>query len=264
MKIVIIGYGFVGKTVHAAFNIAYKRKKILIIPIDKKNKNELNLHLDSNFIFICLPTDLKKNKLDTSLIKNYLNFLNKSKYKGVIIIKSTLNVGDTDSFINKYKNLSNKIVFVPEFLRERLALKDFLSKNQIIPIGTNSKHYFKKIKSLHTVFTKNIIFMKPKEAELLKLFSNSYNANRIVFANAFYEVCKSAGSNYNKILQTYLLRKNSSGNYLNCNEDLRGYGGKCLPKDIASINFTARIKTNIKFFKNIIDENKKFKTTIIK
>lgn len=106
--------------------------------------------------------------------------------------------------------------------------------------------------------------MKPKEAELLKLFSNSYNANRIVFANAFYEVCKSVGSNYNKILQTYLLRKNSSGNYLNCNEDLRGYGGKCLPKDIASINFTAKIKTNIKFFKNIIDENKKFKTTIIK
>ena len=264
MKIVIIGFGFVGKTIYKAFNKAYKNKKYLLIPIDKKNVNDLSLNLDCDFVFICLPTNLQKNKLDINLIKSYLNFLNKKNYKGIIIIKSTLNVGDTDRFIIKYKNLGNKIVFVPEFLRERMALKDFLSKNQILPIGTNSKHYFKKISILHSVFTDNIVLMKPKDAELLKLFSNAYNANRIVFANSFYEVCKSTGSNYNKILKTYLLRKNSSGNYLNCNENLRGYGGKCLPKDIASINHTAKAKTNIKFFENIITENKKFKTTIIK
>lgn len=256
----IIGNGFVGGTIYKAF-----KKNNIIKVIDLLNKKEVDQTLSSELIFICLPTNLIKKKLDTSLIEGYLAYYNKKKFKGIIAIKSTLNIGDTKRFIKKYKNLNNKICFVPEFLRERCALKDFKSKNNILVVGTNSKITFQKIINVHNEYQFKTSKVSPNEAELLKLFSNAYNANRIVFANSFFEICKYFDSDYDKILKTYLLRNNSSGNYLQCNENLRGYSGKCLPKDIQSLQSSIeKSKIKINFFQSIINENNKFKKTILK
>ena len=107
--------------------------------------------------------------------------------------------------------------------------------------------------------------MRPQEAELAKLFSNSYNALRLIFANSFYELCLSANLNYEKVLNSYLLRGLSSDNYLSCNKNLRGFGGKCLPKDLRCINqFIKNRKKKIHFFNDILRQKSKFKISIKK
>ena len=97
------------------------------------------------------------------------------------------------------------------------------------------------------------------------MFSNAYNATRIVFANSFFEVCKKLKIDYSNILKEYLKRSMSTGKYLECDDNLRGFGGKCLPKDLAALDFVAQKRSSkIKFFKDVIKQNNNFKVTIKK
>lgn len=259
MNIGIIGMGVVGSVLFKAF----KRSKNKCIGIDLKNQNQKLELLKQDIIYICLPTNLKGSKLEIKFIEKYLFFLNQKKYKGTIAIKSTLNPGDTDIFQKKYKFLKRRICFVPEFLRERVAYLDFIKNHDLLLIGSTDKNSIKKIIKNHSKFPKKMRVVKPIEAELIKLFSNSYNAARVVFANSFYDVCKSLRVDYHNILSSYLMMGKSSGNYLKCSTNLRGFGGKCLPKDLATLSHTANKKTkNVKFFNNILKQNNKFKTTI--
>jgi len=259
MKIGIIGLGALGKTLERAFKkIGHK-----CFGIDIHNIEELNKLILSEVIFICLPTNLKKNKLDINLIEYYLNKLVKFKYKGIIAIKSTLNIGDINFLKKKFKSVKKQIIYVPEFLRERFSFHDFTKNHDLLLIGGN-KVLAKKIIKLHGNYPKKIKIVKPIEAEIVKLFSNCYNSNRIVFANSFFEICQKLNLNYNKILNTYLLRNKTTSEYLNCSKNLRGFGGKCLPKDLTTLNTFAKKNTKIKFFDYLLKENNKYKTTIIK
>ena len=94
MNIGIIGMGVVGSVLFKAF----KRSKNKCLGIDLKNQNQKLDLLKQDIIYICLPTNLKRNKLETKFIEKYLLFLNKNKYKGTIAVKSTLNPGDIDAF----------------------------------------------------------------------------------------------------------------------------------------------------------------------
>ena len=261
MNIGIIGMGVVGSVLFKVFS-SLKNKCLCI---DLKNQNQIPELLKQDIIYICLPTNLKGKRLDTKSIEKYLLFLDKKKYKGTIAIKSTLNLGDTKKFKKKFRFIKKKICFVPEFLRERVAYLDFTKNHDLLLIGSSDKNSIKKIIKNHSKYPKRTQVVKPVEAELIKIFSNSYNASRVVFANSFYEVCKSLKVDYQKVLSSYLLMGKSTGNYLNCTSQLRGFGGKCLPKDLATLNFFSSKKTKkVKFFNYIIMQNKKFKTTIKK
>jgi UDPglucose 6-dehydrogenase len=261
MKIGIIGLGVVGKTIFKAF----KKLNHECYGIDKNNTNDLSKITNYDIIYICLPTNYSKKGLNVKLIENYLNKLDKLKFNKIIAIKSTLNPGDTERFIKKYKNLKNRICFVPEFLRERCSYKDFTKNHDLLLIGSENKKINKMIIKNHGIYPRQISIVKSKEAELIKLYSNAYNANRIVFANSFFEFCNKINVDYEIILKNYLKRKMSTGKYLDCSKKLRGFGGKCLPKDLSSLNFFVKQKTNkINFFQNIIDQNKKFKLTVKK
>ena len=124
----------------------------------------------------------------------------------------------------------------------------FLKNQDLLVIGSNDSQSIKKIVLNHGYFPKKAVILKPQEAELVKLFSNSYNALRVTLQIHSMNYV-STNSNYQKILNSYLLRGLSSGNYLSCNKNLRGFGGKCLPKDLKCINqFMKSRKKNIHFF----------------
>ena len=261
MKIGIIGMGVVGKTLHKAF----KNLKHFCYGLDKHNKGELKELILCEIIYICLPTNYSNQGLNTNLVELYLKKLNNLKFNGIVAIKSTLNPGDTERFIKKFRFLKNNICFVPEFLRERYSYKDFTKNHDLLLIGSNNRKINKKIIKSHGNYPKEISIVNTKEAELIKIYSNAYNAARIVFANSFFELCDKINVNYSVILKSYLKRKMSTGKYLDCSKDLRGFGGKCLPKDLSALNYLVRQKSKkVHFFKNIIDQNNEFKITIKK
>jgi UDPglucose 6-dehydrogenase len=261
MKIGIIGMGVVGKTLYKAF----KNLKHLCYGLDKHNSDTLTKLILCDIIYICLPTNHSIKGLETGVVESYLKKLNNLKFKGIVAIKSTLNPGDTEKFIKRFSFLKKNICFVPEFLRERCSYKDFTKNHDLLLIGSENKNINKKIIRNHGKYPKKISIVSTKEAELIKLYSNAYNAARIVFANSFFEICDKTNVDYSVVLKNYLKREMSTGKYLACNKKLRGFGGKCLPKDLHALNFLVMKKTkNIHFFKDILSQNNKFKITIKK
>ena len=87
---------------------------------------------------------------------------------------------------------------------------------------------------------------------------NNYSAMKVVFANHYYDICKKYGADYDVLLESFGQARNSQS-YMEVNENLRAYGGKCLPKDM---DFSIDIFKNCKLFQAIKDDNCKWKTTI--
>jgi UDP-glucose 6-dehydrogenase len=115
------------------------------------------------------------------------------------------------------------------------------------------------IRRAHGNLPKNFVMMTPTEAELAKYFVNCFNAYRVNFANAFYDVCGSLGANYSTIKDAVTKRSGIAPDYLTANEQTRGFGGACLPKDTeAFAMFVADLKLPSTLFKDIVVENNLF------
>jgi UDP-glucose 6-dehydrogenase len=149
---------------------------------------------------------------------------------------------------------------VPEFLRDQHAKSDFKYAQEILIVGTNDLEIYTKICDLYRVFVENSVQMSPVESEMLKYFINTFNGLRVTFANVFYDSCCAVGADYSKILNA-ATKKSVIGHdhYLKCNNSLRGYQGKCLPKDIEAFStFLNKIDCQNNIFPSIINDNKKY------
>ncbi len=152
---------------------------------------------------------------------------------------------------------------MPEFLKERYATEDFIKNHNLLVVGCYDTDVFNTVVKSHGYFPKHIKMMTPSEAEILKYYSNVYNALRVVFANLMYEVCNVSGADYDKIKETFMLRGTSSGNYLDCSENLRGFGGMCLPKDTKALNaFLKKHNIDFSLLDSVLEDNAKVKSTI--
>ena len=258
MKVGIIGIGAVGSAVKHGF----EKLGHEVLIHDIKYNTSIDEVLDSEVAFICVPTPSANNGMcDISIVDNVICELDDSNYNGVIAIKSTIIPGTTRSLIKKYPNL--KICFVPEFLRERCAEIDFIENHDICIVGTQNDEFYEVIKTSHGKFPKKFLKVTETEAELVKYFNNVYNSTLITFANNFYEICKSLDVDYDNVKTAACNRVHINDVYLDCNENLRGFGGVCLPKDtaaLAALGEELGLKDN--FFNNILDQNKKYKTTV--
>ena len=260
MKIGVVGYGVVGSAVGESL----KEIGHDVIPHDITMDTKLSDVLSTEVCFLCVPTPKnEKGECDISIVTSVIEELSNENYKGIICIKSTVVPGTTKDLIGLYPNCS--ISFVPEFLRERCAKKDFQENHDLCVIGTDSKDDFEKIKSLHGDYPKKVTMVSPTEAELCKYFNNIYNATLVVFANSFYEVCKSLSADYSKVKNTMVQRDHIGDFYISCNEELRGFGGMCLPKDTSAIASLCKDKNiDVDFFSNLLSENQKYEVTVFK
>lgn len=260
MKIGIIGLGAVGGTI----KLGFEELGHDVYSFDIKDNSTINDVLDTQVCYICVPTpQINGGECDTSIVNKVVDELCNNSYKGVIAVKSTVKPGTTKDLQEKY--LNNKICFVPEFLRERCALTDFTENHDVCIIGTENKEIFNLIKETHGHYPRKFIQTTPTEAEICKYFNNIYNATLITFANSFYEICKSLNVDYKKVKSAIVNRDHINDIYLDCNKNLRGFGGMCLPKDTSAIS--SLIKENnlgIQFFDTLLSENKKYKTTVFK
>jgi UDPglucose 6-dehydrogenase len=256
MKIGIIGLGVVGSACQKGFEILGHE----VYHSDPKFGTSIEDVLESEIVFVCVPTwAASDGSCDISLIRNTVEALTNHSYTGVIAIKSTVLPGTTQNLIKTYNN--DRICFVPEFLHEVSAVEDFVSNHDLLAVGCVSDYCYNTVLKACGWFPKKHVQLDPTEAEILKYYANTFNALRVVFANVFYEICNKFNVDYNQILQAFLMR--SSHTYLECNQNLRGYGGQCLPKDVNAMReFCKQLNFDFDLFECIDHDNSLVKTTI--
>jgi len=225
---------------------------------------------DAKIIFLALPTPPGEDgSADLSYILGVASDLSGmiTDYK-VIVDKSTVPVGTSELVHERLaKHLDTDLFDVvsnPEFLREGVAVDDFMKPDRVV-IGTSSEKAEQAMRKLYEPFVRQgnpIIFMDERSAEMTKYAANSYLATRISFMNEIANLCEKAGADVDMVRKGMGSDNRIGKRFLFPGV---GYGGSCFPKDVQALHRTAgQHKYDFKILNSVMDVNQIQKTVLAK
>ena len=299
MKILVIGTGYVGLVSGTCF--AEAGNNVTCIDIDSKkvdklrngkitifepglekifirNINDKRLSFstsleekfdESEIIFLALPTPSDEDgSADLKYVLNVAEQLGKllKSYK-VIVNKSTVPVGTAKKVrevIRKNYKGDFDVVSNPEFLREGVAVDDFMKPDRVV-VGTQSEKAISLIKKLYAPFIRQgnpIIFMSEESSELTKYAANSFLATKISFMNEISHLCEKLGANVDMVRKGIGTDSRIGKRFLFPGI---GYGGSCFPKDVKALLKSSKdINYNFKILNAVEEVNEIQKIHLIK
>lgn len=299
MQIAVVGTGYVGLVTGTCF--AETGNNVICVDIDENKVNKMRngevpifepglellferntrqgrLHFttdlaaaikDAQIIFLALPTPPGEDgSADLSYIlkvANQLSFLIED-YK-VIVDKSTVPVGTAEKVHAVLaEHLSTDLFDVvsnPEFLREGVAVDDFMKPDRVV-IGTSSDKARELMDQLYRPFVRQgnpVYFMDERSAEMTKYAANSYLATRISFMNEIANLCEKVGADVDKVRIGMGSDGRIGKRFLFPGV---GYGGSCFPKDVQALAKTAEDFTyDFKILKSVMNVNQIQKTVLV-
>jgi len=240
-----------------------------------RNQKEGRLHFTTSIeeaienaqvIFLALPTPPGEDgSADLSYILGVAATLGKllkpNEYK-VIVDKSTVPVGTAEKvrttiLSNAVENIEHAfdVVSNPEFLREGVAVDDFMKPDRVV-IGTTSDKAIKVMNDLYAPFVRQgnpIIFMDESSAELTKYAANSFLAVKISFMNEIAHLCEKMGADVDMVRKGIGSDDRIGKRFLFPGI---GYGGSCFPKDVKALAKSSKdLEYDFKILKAVMDVN---------
>jgi UDPglucose 6-dehydrogenase len=298
MKIAVVGTGYVGLVTGTCF--ADTGNDVTCVDIDKvkveklsngqitiyepgleklflRNLKEERLHFttdlaagirDAVIIFLALPTPPGEDgSADLKYVLGCSEDIGKllDDYK-VIIDKSTVPVGTAEKVqaaIGKHYNGEFDVVSNPEFLREGVAVEDFMKPDRVV-IGTKSERAKKLMGELYAPFVRQgnpVIFMDERSAELTKYAANSFLATKISFMNEIAQLCERLGADVDMVRKGIGSDERIGRRFLFPGI---GYGGSCFPKDVQALVKSAdEIDYDFKILNAVMEVNENQKLHLI-
>ena len=240
MKIGIIGNGFVGKATRI---LACEDIELAIYDIDPKLCSPPGLTVqkmnDCDVIFISVPTPMQKNgECFLGIVKTVVQELNEANYPGLRVLRSTVPPGTSDLL---------GCHFMPEFLTENNFEQDFIN-NKLWIFGLSADRDVEADKLIldelmrlaqekGRIASNKTVFLKNKEAEMVKMFRNTFLATKVSLCNEFAQFCSAHDINYEAVraVATDDNRIGESHSRVPGPDGRFGFGGTCFPKDTASM-----------------------------
>jgi UDPglucose 6-dehydrogenase len=225
MKIIIAGYGFVGKAVDNAF----KQKHTTVVVDPKYTTTKIQQHPDADGIVVCVNSPTRSN--GTLDVEDLFDVLDQVPTSMPVLIKTTLTPSIADAIEKSFPELD--ITFNPEFLRQAFANDDFLNQTHAI-FGCKTYSDFWSVLFMETLPNCNhIVNCTAKEACMVKYSANSFLSLKTTFFNQIYDICKADAMHFEMI--RHILSTDpriGPGHTLVPGPDgTRGFGGACFPKD---------------------------------
>lgn len=298
MKIAVVGTGYVGLVTGTCF--AETGNTVTCIDIDEKKVESLNngkitiyepglealfernmkqdrLHFTTNLkegvegakiIFLALPTPPGEDgSADLQYVLRVAEDLGPIlKDYAVIVDKSTVPVGTAEKVrakIAENAKVDFDVVSNPEFLREGVAVEDFMKPDRVV-VGTESERAKKLMETLYAPLVRQgnpVIFMDEKSAELTKYAANSFLATKITFMNEIANMCELLGADVDAVRKGVGTDTRIGKRFLFAGI---GYGGSCFPKDVQALAKSAEgVNYDFSILRSVMDVNENQKTKLI-
>lgn len=260
----IIGYGVIGSAIGALFND--KATVLFSDPKLARSTSIKDISNKSDLIFICIPAPSHVNGEDsTSEIDDVLSSITSSllnrDQRPLICIKTTLLPNQLERIVIRHSNL--RICFSPEFVRDKHAYEDLVSSKYLVLGGSHLDTL--EVDKIHRHFANfksdfQTTYLDIASASLLKYMMNSFLALKVSFMNQFFDIHRNMeyADNWDKLVQAFQSDpRTGSSHYLVPGLDgERGWGGKCLPKDLtALLGYCASNGLDLSIISHICDYN---------
>lgn len=234
MRIAVIGCGFVGGATLRWFQetnrdvVAHDPPKGMVADLAR-----------ADILFVCVPTPYTARGFDSSIVDEVVAGIPGSK---VVVVKSTVVPGTTQRLQSAHPQ--HKVLFCPEFLRERTAYDDFAHPDRQV-VGVTTTEHLPEARQMLSILpiARGTSIVRAEVAELTKYFSNCYLSMKVTFANQMADLCDAANIDYGEVRELAEADPRIGRGYLDVNTDgYRGYGGTCFPKDMrALVEFGERV-----------------------